>query len=83
MKLFKTGLDPLDSLLGGGLRQGSITLIAGESGVGKTTLMFSLTYSVSQGGGRVIYIDSEANPVKLIQEYAEAIEYGGALRKYI
>lgn len=76
MSLVETGVRALDSLLGGGLRPRSLTLVVGESGVGKSTLMFSLAYSISRRGGRVIYIDTEGNPVELIQEYAQVVECG-------
>lgn len=56
--LVKTGT-PLDSLAGG-LRGGSLNLIYGVSGCGKTTLLLHACRNIIKSGKKVIYVDTEA-----------------------
>src|SRR6478736_3628558 len=51
-----TGVDELDRVLGGGLVPGSVTLVGGEPGVGKSTLLTQVASSVAARGGRVLYV---------------------------
>lgn len=54
----KTGLSELDRVLGGGLVEGSVTLLGGDPGIGKSTLLVqSLAYLSQQH--RVLYITGE------------------------
>ncbi|WP_367884019.1 RAD55 family ATPase [Thermococcus sp. JCM 11816] len=56
----KTGILGLDELLGGGLYEGSITLIAGPTGgSGKTILALNLASNLSKSGKKVLYIAYE------------------------
>lgn len=57
--LVPTGLDWLDGAIGGGLRRGSLTLIKGETGAGKTCLCAQLAVNVAKAGKRCIYISTE------------------------
>lgn len=52
----KTGLGYLDRLLGGGLPSGSVVLLAGEPGIGKSTLLFQM---LSQSSVQSLYVSSE------------------------
>lgn len=52
-----TGDDELDRVLGGGLVAGSVTLIGGEPGIGKSTLMLQLALNIS--GKKILYISGE------------------------
>jgi len=52
-----TGDEELDRVLGGGLVPGSVTLIGGEPGIGKSTLMLQLALNIKQR--RVLYISGE------------------------
>jgi DNA repair protein RadB len=45
--------------LGGGIEKGSVTLIYGEAGAGKTNVCLQLACNVAIGGEKVAYIDSE------------------------
>jgi DNA repair protein RadA/Sms len=51
----------LNRVLGGGVMKGSATLIAGEPGTGKSTLMLQLAAAV-QTPGRVVYVSGEESP---------------------
>lgn len=53
-----TGLAEVDSVLGGGLVAGSVNLIAGQPGIGKSTLMLQIAYNLARKH-KVIYISGE------------------------
>ena len=59
---FTTSIDELDRVLGGGIVPGSLVLIGGEPGIGKSTLLLQAASNVSQTKGRVIYISGEETP---------------------
>ena len=59
MKRIPTGCDSLDALLGGGLEVGSVTLLYGEAGTGKTNFCLQTAYNMAKTGMKVAYIDSE------------------------
>jgi DNA repair protein RadA/Sms len=65
-----TGSDELDRVLGGGLVPGSVVLIGGSPGIGKSTLMSSALASIQGAGGRPLYVSGEesAAQVKLRAE---------------
>ena len=54
-----TGVDELDRVLGGGLVPGSVTLLGGEPGVGKSTLLTQVAAAVASAGERVLYLSAE------------------------
>jgi DNA repair protein RadA/Sms len=53
-----TGMDDVDVVLGGGIVQGSVNLIAGQPGIGKSTLLLQLADSVAKNH-RVLYTSGE------------------------
>lgn len=71
-----TGNTELDRVLGGGLVAGSVTLLAGEPGIGKSTLLISALASCARTGARVLYITGEesAAQVKLRAERVDALD---------
>ncbi|MBI2592118.1 DNA repair protein RadA [Candidatus Saccharibacteria bacterium] len=54
----KTGLDDVDEVLGGGLVAGSVNLLAGQPGIGKSTLLLQIAYNTSKNN-RVLYVSGE------------------------
>ena len=56
---FSSGIAELDRVLGGGIVPGSATLIGGEPGIGKSTLILQVAAQVAQAGGRSIYFSGE------------------------
>jgi DNA repair protein RadA/Sms len=64
----------LDRVLGGGLIPGSVVLLAGEPGVGKSTLLLEVAAKVA-GTGRVLYVTGEesAGQVRLRAERTGAV----------
>lgn len=61
-----TGFNELDRVLGGGLVKGSLTLLGGEPGIGKSTLILQLCDKI-KGEGKVLYVSGEesAEQIKL------------------
>ena len=51
-----TGIDELDTVLGGGLVAGSVTLVGGEPGIGKSTLLLQL---LAARTGTTLYVSAE------------------------
>ncbi|MFT7598873.1 MAG: DNA repair protein RadA/Sms [Acidimicrobiales bacterium] len=60
-----TGLDEVDHVLGGGLVAGSVTLLSGEPGIGKSTLTLQLAMSVAGTGSSVVLVTGEEAPVQV------------------
>lgn len=62
-----TGSSELDSVFGGGLVKGSATLLAGEPGIGKSTLLIQTVAKIAMTGRTVAYISGEesADQVRL------------------
>ncbi len=51
-KRMGTGISELDRVLGGGLVQGSLTLISGEPGIGKSTIIMQVAHHIAMTRGR-------------------------------
>ena len=54
-----TGIPEFDRVLGGGLVAGSVVLLGGEPGIGKSTLCLQLAANVAAGHGTVLYVSGE------------------------
>lgn len=54
-----TGLKELDRVLGGGLVKGSLTLISGDPGIGKSTLLLQSANNIACKYGKVLYVSGE------------------------
>jgi len=54
-----TGLNELDHVLGGGIVHGSVVLIGGAPGIGKSTLLLQVCTALSAKGKKVLYISAE------------------------
>ncbi len=54
-----TGIEELDRVLGGGIVAGSLTLVGGDPGIGKSTLLLQTCRKLSQAGHKVLYISGE------------------------
>lgn len=57
-----TGFAPWDRLLSGGLVAGSVTLLGGEPGIGKSTLLAQAAIASAANGGQVVYVTGEESP---------------------
>ncbi|WP_409430491.1 DNA repair protein RadA [Mycobacterium sp. SMC-16] len=56
---FHTGISELDRVLGGGVVPGSVTLLAGDPGVGKSTLLLEVAHRWAMSGRRALYLSGE------------------------
>ncbi len=54
-----TGIAELDRVLGGGIMQGSLILVGGDPGIGKSTLLLQVCRQLSLAGRKVLYISGE------------------------
>ena len=54
-----TGIEELDRVLGGGIVQGSLVLVGGDPGIGKSTLLLQVCQRLSDMGKKVLYISGE------------------------
>ncbi|MGY6657766.1 DNA repair protein RadA [Amycolatopsis sp. TRM77291] len=65
-----TGVSELDRVLGGGFVPGAVILLAGEPGVGKSTLLLEVAYQWAATAGRALYVTGEesAGQVRLRAE---------------
>ncbi|HLA79802.1 MAG TPA: DNA repair protein RadA [Vicinamibacteria bacterium] len=54
-----SGIDEFDRVLGGGLVPGSMVLIGGEPGIGKSTLLLQVAHLLGRTGGAVLYVSGE------------------------
>jgi DNA repair protein RadA/Sms len=71
-----TGVDECDRVLGGGLVAGAVVLVAGEPGVGKSTLLLDVAARSARSGRKVLYVTGEesAGQVRLRAERIGALE---------
>ena len=54
-----SGVDEFDRVLGGGIVAGSLVLIGGSPGIGKSTIMLQIADRLSRGGTKVLYVSGE------------------------
>jgi DNA repair protein RadA/Sms len=62
----KTNITELDHVLGKGFVKGSVTLIGGEPGIGKSTLSLQLAISLATSGQKVLYVTAEESETQLL-----------------
>jgi len=67
-----TGIEELDRVLGGGIVEGSLVLVGGDPGIGKSTLLLQMCQKLSVIGKKVLYISGEES-LKQIKLRAERI----------
>jgi DNA repair protein RadA/Sms len=62
---WSTGLQEFDFVLGGGIVPGSMILVGGEPGIGKSTLLLQAAARLETSGHRVLYVSGEESPEQL------------------
>ena len=55
----RTGVPELDRVLGGGIVDGSLILIGGDPGIGKSTIMLQLAHKLAEQGKKILYVSGE------------------------
>ncbi len=68
-----TGVSEFDRVLGGGLVPGAVVLVAGEPGIGKSTLLLDVAARAGRGGQTVLYVSGEESAAQ-VRVRAERIE---------
>lgn len=78
-----TGIGEFDRVLGGGVVPGSVMLLGGDPGIGKSTLLMQVAASVAARGGVALYASSEESPqqVRLRAERLEPVVKAGGAAK--
>lgn len=56
---FRTGFDELDRVLGGGVVSGSLVLVGGDPGIGKSTLLLQVARNMARDGRNILYVSGE------------------------
>lgn len=64
---YDTSIEEFNRVLGGGVVKGSLVLVGGDPGIGKSTLLLQVSQSIAEGGKKVFYISGEesAKQIKL------------------
>lgn len=67
---FTTGIEEFDRVLGGGLVKGSIVLLAGDPGIGKSTILLQTGKTICANGRKTLYVSAEesSSQIKLRAE---------------
>ncbi len=60
-----TGIEEFDRVLGGGIVAGSLVLVGGDPGIGKSTLMLQMCRCLSEQGCRTLYVSGEESLVQI------------------
>ena len=62
---YRTGMEEFDRVLGGGLVPGSLILVAGDPGVGKSTILLQAASAYAKAGLKVLYVTAEESERQL------------------
>jgi DNA repair protein RadA/Sms len=62
---WRTGLGEFDFVLGGGIVPGSMVLVGGEPGIGKSTLLLQIAARMQQQGRGTLYVSGEESPLQV------------------
>ena len=74
---WRTGIPEFDFVLGGGIVPGSMTLIGGEPGIGKSTLLLQAAAKLETAGRTVLYASGEESPDQIRLRADRLIEDAG------
>lgn len=70
------GYAEMDRVLGGGLVAGSLILVGGEPGIGKSTLLLQVAGKIAENAGTVLYVSGEES-IEQVKMRAERLEISG------
>jgi DNA repair protein RadA/Sms len=62
---WRTAMQEFDFVLGGGIVPGSMVLVGGEPGIGKSTLLLQVAARLQQAGHRTLYVSGEESPLQV------------------
>ncbi|MDA3917512.1 MAG: DNA repair protein RadA [Deltaproteobacteria bacterium] len=75
----KTGVAEFDRVLGGGLVEGSLVLIGGDPGIGKSTLMLQVLSKLSDSGKKCLYVSGEESVRQISMRGKRLNSHGSAM----
>ena len=75
----KTGINEFDRVLGGGLVPGSLVLLGGDPGIGKSTMLLDAGIRFSAGGIKVLYVSGEESEAQTAMHARRLSKPGTAL----
>ena len=75
-----TGMKELDRVLGGGIVKGSLILVGGDPGIGKSTILLQVSKNLSASGKKVLYISGEESLSQIRMRADRMGEFEGELR---
>lgn len=61
----KTNINELDRVLGGGIVKGSLVLVGGDPGIGKSTILLQMCRNLVHGGTEVLYVSGEESMAQI------------------
>ena len=70
-----TGVPQLDEVLGGGIARGSLVLVVGPPGSGKTTLAVQMTFAAAQAGRQVLIVTALSEPTDKLVAHSRAYDF--------
>ncbi len=79
---WSTGFAELDRVLGGGIVKGSMLLVGGDPGIGKSTLLLQVTGKLAAAGRKVIYISGEESLHQIKLRAGRVGTVGNSLKFY-
>ncbi len=79
---WRTGLPEFDFVLGGGIVPGSMTLIGGEPGIGKSTLLLQAAARLEAAGRTVLYASGEESPDQIRLRADRLVEDAGSVHVF-
>lgn len=74
-----TGIGELDRVLGGGIVEGSLVLVGGDPGIGKSTLLLQVCRNLTNQGAKVLYISGEESLQQIRMRADRMGEFGESL----
>ncbi|MCC8067759.1 MAG: DNA repair protein RadA [Clostridiales bacterium] len=75
-----TGMGEFDRVLGGGIVQGSLVLVGGDPGIGKSTLLLQMCRNLAADGRNVLYVSGEESPQQIRMRAQRMGDFSGNLK---
>jgi circadian clock protein KaiC len=70
-----TGAPPFDAILGGGIPAGSVVVVAGEPGSGKTVLVLQMLFAAAREGKRSLYFTTLSEPAAKLIRFMQRFDF--------
>lgn len=77
-----TGIHELDRVLGGGIVKGSLVLVGGDPGIGKSTLLLQVCQKLSRAGKELLYISGEESAAQIKMRADRLGEFSDTLKLF-